>query len=299
MLRVNKFGQNQPTFGPQGKVLQEGIHLRSSSHRNSDALHSMPNSSVMPDSSDKTTFATSSTIIAVSTVTVSTAYTNIPDGHVSTTVATPTTTTDTTNPVLYGNVPLGEPVSAAVNAASVSESSTTTTSTVRKHGKLDLRRKTKQATANLNIQVSQHDKQDLNSIKKYLDKKKVARAQVEDMNAKPKSSSSTYQYLCNFYPSLKPVATIDNPLNKRQIATPRPNRDYSIPPGLQFEYWMCACCDMVNTAKYTDCKKCKMPQESLSVSKAFCTFCNLLAYVPEERMSSHMVCPLCRDHPIT
>jgi len=195
---------------------------------------------------------------------------------------------------MHGNLPVAEPVSTTVT---VGDPTTTTTSTAPKHGKLDLkdlRRKTKQTTANLNVQVSQHDKQDMSSIKKHLDKKKEIRAQVEDMNAKPKSSS--YQNMDDFSPPARALAKIDNPPNKPPVAAPRVNiKSHPTPSGLKYEHWVCACCDMVNSAKLTVCRKCEMAQGALSISSAICGFCNLLAYISEERMSLTNVCPFCKD----
>jgi len=116
---------------------------------------------------------------------------------------------------MHGNLPVAEPVSTTVT---VGDPTTTTTSTAPKHGKLDLknlRRKTKPITASLNVQVSQHDKQDMSSIKKNLDKKKEIKAQVEDMNTKPKSSM--YQNIDDHSPSARASAKIDNPLNKPPV----------------------------------------------------------------------------------
>jgi len=190
----------------------------------------------------------------------------------------------------YGNVN---------NSTTTTASTTTTTSTAPKSGKLDLenlRWKVKNATANLSIQLSQHDMQDLNHIRQHLDQMKETRAQVEDINFKPKPSSSIYENIDDSYsPSTRAAAGINNPPNKPPIAAPRAIKGHLTLSGLGYEYWMCACCDMVNNPKSTDCKKCKMAQGALSVSYASCGFCSLLVYISEEReVNFAHVCPMCK-----
>ncbi|XP_065914838.1 uncharacterized protein [Dysidea avara] len=264
----------------------------------------------MPDSGETcttVTFTTSSTITVstmaamISSTTVSTAYASAPGDHVSTAFDnqyTSTSTTNTTDPVLYGNVPVCKPVltTTTTTTTAVSQSTTTTTPAAPKHGKLDLedlRRKSMQATASLNIEVSQYKKQDLSTIKKHLDKKHKTRAQVEDLKAKPPSSN--YGNIFGYSQSARAAAQIDNPTNRRPTTTPRSIKDCVTPLGQKYEYWVCACCEIVNGAKRANCKRCMMACGALSVSHAYCKLCNLLVYISEERMSPRIVCPLCKD----
>jgi len=80
------------------------------------------------------------------------------------------------------------------------------------------------------------------------------------------------------------VEVHENPASKRQSPAIQGNRI--------FEHWQCSCCDTVNSAKLACCKKCAVKCGEFSVSDAHCGLCNMVVYIPEEKISG-VTCPMC------
>jgi len=291
--RIGDFQSIDNQLGPTGKM---------SSSKSYGKQKSMPAS---PDTSYVTvSFTTSSTANTMATGTtaktaIPVTYNNVPG--VSTTFGDQSITVDTTA-VVFGNVPMGEPVTTARD--------TVTMTTTTKFGKLDLnklkREREEKKTANLHIQVTdrnddqhpQHNLRDLSTMRNYLDRKKDVRTKVEGINGSDIAKAQPTTYV-NFeeIASARPTAAaakIDIPVGKGPVATPRANKEFVEKKIV--EYWQCACCETVNEVKRPNCKKCTVNRGEYSVSHAYCGLCNLVVYISEERMyKSAATCSMCKE----
>lgn len=214
-----------------------------------------------------------------------------------------TSATKTTDQILFGDVPMGKPAYNSTISGSTTTGTYTTSTANPKLGTLDLdnlRKKNKQrtdeATAHLNVQVSQRNKQDFSSVRKHLNQKKEATAQVVGKIAKPKEPNDDYANIDVYSPAARAaIRELDNPPNRPPMAAPRVKKD-SAPEKIAVEYWQCARCEVVNEAKRSNCKKCQIIRGSLSASQAYCSkLCNLIVYVPEKKLYTDITCPMCKE----
>jgi len=322
--------RKQPPYEMQDDLSQgvtQSYYLRSTSQVSGDGLRSLPTNNSIGSTTGKTTTRNLASIDNQLTATGGTYVRQksmpfVPSNdetNITFTTSPPiapvnsmtTNTSNTCTPVVYGHVPLCEPVSNTTTIDREPTATTTTASTAPKHGKLDLanlRKKTKEVTANFNIQVPdpppQREKPDIVILKDHLDKK---RATVEGINVKSAPSSNNYinyDELSQQMPKPKPMDR--NPLNKRPAPTPRSSKESTSnpavaqieslnPSGEHVEYWQCAVCVMVNEAKHNNCKKCQSNRGYLSVSNAYCSFCNLLVFISEQKLHATSTCPMCQE----
>ena len=91
---------------------------------------------------------------------------------------------------------------------------------------------------------------------------------MEYIDAKPrvrKPFNNFYGCLDNYSLSARAAARTDNPVNKRPTPSPRYSKKIILTPeGKIVEFWKCACCEVVNEAKRTSCKKCMVVHGSCS-----------------------------------
>ena len=90
------------------------------------------------------------------------------------------------------------------------------------------------------------------------------------------------------------TAMIDNPANKRPVATPRSYKGYD-PQLKTFELWQCAICKAVNRRANTTCVICKVNCGSSAVEDSYCKSCDLLIFHLERKTDFTVKCTKCKE----
>ena len=222
--------------------------------------------------------------------------TGVPVGEMTTVTtvskASYVTTTSSTTPALYGNVPLDNQSGAGTTAAHL--------------GKLDVNNlrkglaKKQETTKHIDLQSSSNpaDKRDLSSLKSNLEKKKEARVKVEGMN------EGDYE---NFIPLHQEAvrSQIYNPSQKTPKPSPR-FKDTTVPgeasvvfheghfgESLSFKMWQCVDCHCTNQMPRNKCSRCSKPLKKLvqDYNWHICDCCGLMFFYCNDEVG--IVCPNC------
>ena len=150
-------------------------------------------------------------------------------------------------------------------------------------------------------------KTDLTSLRNRLEKSKEKREEAltaVDVNKKAGdycNLSEPSQYI-----SGNPVM-INNLLHKRPLAGPRTvtpvshasNDTHSASSTssskIAYRLWQCAQCQTVNEAHHTSCEHCKLICGKMADRKIFCSFCQLMMFLPPIRDLTDTCCPRCKE----